>query len=53
MPAPIPSCAGESPAFTPPAGMRRLAGIFWSESLGHVSTLGPDLTRRKSVQPGA
>ena len=45
--------SGESPEFTPPAGMRRLAGIFWSESLGHVSTLGPDLTRRKSVQPGA
>ncbi len=45
--------SGESPDSTPPAGMRRLAGVFWSESRGHVSTLEPDLTRRKSVQPGA
>ena len=45
--------SGESPEFTPPAGMRRLAGIFWSESRGHVSTPGPDLTRHKSVQPDA
>ncbi len=45
--------SGESPDSTPPAGMRRLAGVFWSESRGHVSTLGPGLTRHKSAQPGA
>lgn len=45
--------SGESPEFTPPAGMRRLAGIFWSESRGHASTLRRHLTRHKSVQPGA
>jgi len=45
--------SGESPEFTPPAGMRRLAEIFWSESRGHVSTLGPYLARHKSVRAGA
>ncbi len=45
--------SGESPEFTPPAGMRRLAGIFWSESRGHSSNVRPSLSAYKSGRVGA
>lgn len=44
--------SGESPEFTPPAGMCLLAGFFSSESLGHATNVRPRLTQRKTAQPG-